>query len=58
MKSYANTGFLVSLYNFGTRTLDPLHIAAAILVEAAQFLSFDERQRHAAKRERLKLRPA
>ena len=43
---------------FGTRTLDLLHIAAAILLGAGQFLSFDERQRQAAKREGLKLRPA
>jgi predicted nucleic acid-binding protein len=43
---------------FGTRTLDLLHIAAAILLKAGQFLSFDERQRQAAKREGLKLRPA
>ena len=43
---------------FGTRTLDLLHIAAAILVGANQLLSFDERQRQAAKREGLKLRPA
>jgi predicted nucleic acid-binding protein len=43
---------------FGTRTLDLLHIAAAILVGANQLLSFDERQRQAAKREGLELRPA
>ena len=43
---------------FGTRTLDLLHIAAAILLGASQLLSFDERQRQAAKREGLKLRPA
>jgi predicted nucleic acid-binding protein len=43
---------------FGTRTLDLLHIAAAILLGASQLLSFDERQRRTAKREGLKLRPA
>ena len=42
----------------GTRTLDLLHIAAAVLLEASQLLSFDERQRQAAEREGLKLRPA
>jgi hypothetical protein len=43
---------------FGTRPMDLLHIAAAILLGASQLLSFDERQRQAAKREGLKLRPA
>jgi predicted nucleic acid-binding protein len=43
---------------FGTRTLDLLHIAAAILLGAGQLLSFDERQRQVAKREALRLRPA
>jgi predicted nucleic acid-binding protein len=42
----------------GTRTLDLLHIAAAILLKADQLLSFDDRQRQAAKREGLKLRPS
>jgi predicted nucleic acid-binding protein len=42
---------------FGTRTLDLLHLAAAILIGANQLFSFDERQRQAAKREGLKLRP-
>jgi hypothetical protein len=41
----------------GTRTLDLLHIAAAILLESKQLFSFDDRQRRAAKREGLKLRP-
>ena len=41
----------------GTRTLDLLHIAAAILLKADQLLSFDDRQREAAKREGLKIRP-
>src|SRR6516164_4975614 len=43
---------------FGTRTIDLLHIAAAVLLGASQLLSFDERQRQVAKREALKLRPA
>jgi predicted nucleic acid-binding protein len=42
----------------GTRTLDLLHIAAAILLKADQLLSFDDRQRQAARHEGLKLRPA
>ncbi len=42
----------------GTRTLDLLHLAAAILLEARQLLSFDERQRQAAKREGIKVLPA
>ena len=41
----------------GTRTLDLLHVAAAILLETKELLSFDDRQRQAAKREGLKLRP-
>ena len=57
---HETAGQLVQKYTspFGTRTLDLLHIAAAILLKAGQFLSFDERQRQAAKREGLKLRPA
>ena len=54
---HETAGQLVQKY-IGTRTLDLLHIAAAILFKAGQFLSFDERQRQAAKREGLKLRPA
>ena len=41
----------------GTRTLDVLHLAAAILLKTRQLLSFDERQRQAAKREGLKVLP-
>jgi PIN domain len=44
--------------SIGTRTLDLLHLAAAILVGARQLLSFDERQREAAQREGLRVRPA
>lgn len=44
--------------SIGTRTLDLLHLAAAILLGARQLLSFDERQRQVAKQEGLKLRPA
>jgi predicted nucleic acid-binding protein len=41
----------------GTRSLDLIHVAAALLLKADTFLSFDERQRKAAKSEGLKLRP-
>jgi len=41
----------------GTRTLDLLHVAAALILEAKTFLSFDERQREAAQREGLKVKP-
>lgn len=38
-----------------TRSLDLLHVAAAVLLNAKLFLSFDERQRQAARGEGLKL---
>ena len=41
----------------GTRNLDLMHVAAALLLGAGTFLSFDDRQRHAAKAEGLKLKP-
>jgi predicted nucleic acid-binding protein len=41
----------------GTRSLDLLHVAAALLLKADTFLSFDERQRKAAKLEGLKVKP-
>ena len=41
----------------GTRTLDLLHIAAALLIEANLFFSFDERQRQAASGEALEVKP-
>lgn len=41
----------------GTRSLDLIHVAAALLLKADAFLSFDERQRKAAKLERLKVKP-
>ena len=40
-----------------TRSLDLLHVAAAVLLRAKVFYSFDERQRKAAKREGLKVKP-
>jgi predicted nucleic acid-binding protein len=43
--------------SLGTRSLDLIHVAAALLLKAETFLSFDERQRKAAKAERLKVKP-
>ncbi len=40
-----------------TRSLDLLHVAAAVLLGAKMFYSFDERQRKAAAREGLKVKP-
>jgi hypothetical protein len=41
----------------GTRSLDLMHIATAILLKADVFLSFDLRQRKAAKLEGLTVKP-
>jgi len=41
----------------GTRSLDLIHVAAALLLKAETFLSFDQRQRKAAKAEGLKVKP-
>jgi predicted nucleic acid-binding protein len=41
----------------GTRSLDLLHVAAALTLGAREMLTFDERQRKAAKAEGLKVRP-
>jgi hypothetical protein len=41
----------------GTRSLDLMHVAAALLLGAGTFLSFDERQRKTAKAEGLKVKP-
>lgn len=41
----------------GTRTLDLLHVAAASLLKAKVFFSFDDRQRKAAAGEGLKVKP-
>jgi predicted nucleic acid-binding protein len=41
----------------GTRTLDLLHVAAALILGARVFLSFDIRQRKAAEEEGLKVVP-
>jgi len=56
---YADTGFVVSLYKLeSTRaSLDLMHVAAAILLEATAFLRFDDRQRKAAAAEGLGVFP-
>lgn len=41
----------------GTRSLDLMHVAAALLLKADAFFSFDGRQRKAAKAEGLKVKP-
>ena len=41
----------------GQRAFDLLHIATALHLDARDFLSFDDRQRELAKRERLKVKP-
>lgn len=41
--------------NFGTRTLDLLHIAAALHLQAAEFVTGDQRQAKAAAKEGLKV---
>ena len=41
----------------GTRSLDLMHVAAALLLKAETLLSFDQRQRMAAKAEGLKVNP-
>ena len=41
----------------GTRSLDLLHVAAALVLQAKVFLSFDDRQRKAAASEGLRVKP-
>ena len=41
----------------GTRSLDLLHVAAALLLGSKTFFSFDDRQRKAAASEGLKVKP-
>jgi len=42
----------------GTRTLDLLHVASALILKPDVFFTFDERQRKAAKAEHLRVLPA
>ena len=64
MNAYADTGFVKSFEladrhsaRLGTRSLDLMHVAAALLLKADVFFSFDERQRKSAKAEGLKVKP-
>ena len=41
----------------GTRSLDLLHVAAALILESKIFFSFDDRQRRVAASEGLKVKP-
>lgn len=41
----------------GTRSLDLLHVAAAVLLKAGTFFSFDDRQRQAATGEGMTVKP-
>jgi hypothetical protein len=41
----------------GTRSLDLLHVTTALVLESKIFFSFDDRQRKAAPREGLKVKP-
>ena len=41
----------------GTRSLDLMHVVAALILQAHRFLSFDERQRKVAKKEGMKVGP-
>jgi predicted nucleic acid-binding protein len=43
--------------SLGTRSLDLLHVAAALALEAKVFFSFDDRQRKAAASEGLQVKP-
>ena len=56
---FAKTAELADRHSarLGTRNLDLMHVAAAILLESKTFFSFDERQRKAAKTEGLKIKP-
>jgi predicted nucleic acid-binding protein len=43
--------------SLGTRSLDLLHVAAALVLESKEFFSFDDRQRKAATSEGLRVKP-
>lgn len=57
---YAKAGELSDTYTpaVGTRSLDLMHIATAILSKAQRLLSTDIRQREAAKAEGLEIKPS
>lgn len=56
---YAKAGELSDKHTptIGTRSLDLMHVAAAMLCKARRFLSTDTRQREAAKAEGLEVKP-
>lgn len=56
---YRNTEKLSGRYavTTGARTLDILHVAAALEIKAIRFVSFDERQRIVARKAGLKVLP-
>lgn len=56
---FAKTSLLADHHSarLGTRSLDLMHVAAALLMDAEFFFSFDDRQRKAAKAEGLKVKP-
>jgi len=56
---YEHASRLVEVYGsrLGTRTLDVLHVAAASLLGASTFLSFDRRQRALARAAKLRVAP-
>lgn len=56
---YAKAAELADHYSAreGTRSLDLLHVAAALLLDASELLSFDSRQRKVAAGQGLKVRP-
>lgn len=56
---FARAGELADRYSarLGTRSLDLMHVAAALLLGAGEFLSFDHRQRDVAAGEGIRLLP-
>ena len=56
---YAKARELSDRYSptLGTRSLDLLHVAAAVLLATKTFFSFDERQRQAAAGEGMEVKP-
>jgi predicted nucleic acid-binding protein len=56
---YARAGELADTYSAkeGSRSLDLLHVAAALILQADELLSLDTRQRKVALAEGLKVRP-
>jgi predicted nucleic acid-binding protein len=59
MMVYAQAELLSSMHavSTGARSLDVLHVAAALILESDQFVSFDRRQRALATRSNLRILP-